>query len=342
MELSEKLFKAIGQPVRRKEDIRLLTGGGRFSDDFSLPGQAYAAVARSPHPHAKILGVDTSAARTLPGVLGIFTGRDIAEAGLAPIPHSPVPATKYDMKLTAPGGGAVPVVPHFLLPADKTRYVGEAVAMVVAETAALALDGVEAVQVDYEELLPVIDAATAAEPGRPAVWDEVANNALVDTVFGDVEATDAAFADARMLSGPISMSAGSPAFRSSRARRSPLTMPRRDATRFMPAAAARCARRATCRRCSASIPTISACCPTMSAAISAPATRSMSNSVWCSGRRACSGVRSSTRRAGRSASKATIRAETCSRASNWRSTARAGSWQCAPTISAIAVRFAYR
>src|ERR1700728_2937291 len=109
---------AIGQPLRRKEDQRLLTGKGRFSDDFSLPGQAYAAIVRSPHPHALIVGIDIGRAAAMPGVLGVFTGQDCLADGLGPIPHSPVPSTRYDMKLTGPGGSPIFIGPQMLLPAD--------------------------------------------------------------------------------------------------------------------------------------------------------------------------------------------------------------------------------
>jgi aerobic carbon-monoxide dehydrogenase large subunit len=189
-------FAAIGQPLRRKEDLRLVTGAGRFSDDFNLDGQAYAAMVRSPHPHARILRVDGNRARALPGVLGVFTGADAQADGLGPIPHDPLPKTRTDLKLTGPGGGAVFIGPHALLPADKARHVGEAVAMVVAETQAHALDAAEAVAVAYEELPFVTDAAAAAAPGAPTVWDEAPDNVLVDTSFGDRAATDRAFAAA--------------------------------------------------------------------------------------------------------------------------------------------------
>jgi aerobic carbon-monoxide dehydrogenase large subunit len=187
---------AIGQPLRRKEDLRLVTGAGRFSDDFSIDGQAYAAMVRSPHPHARILHIDTARARALPGVLGIFTGADAQADGLKPIPHDPLPKTRTDLKLTGPGGSAIFFGPHPLLPADKARHVGEAVAMVVADTIAQALDAAEAVAVTYETLAWVADAEAAATPGAPAVWDEAADNVLVDTVFGDRAATDRAFAAA--------------------------------------------------------------------------------------------------------------------------------------------------
>ncbi len=194
--LDETLLKSIGQAVRRKEDPRLLTGKGRFTDDFNLPGQCYAVMVRSPYPHARILGLDSSAALSMPGVLGVFSGKDLLADGLTTIPHSPVPSTKHDMKLTGPGGAKIFEGPHFLLPTDKARHVGEAVAMVVAESVNEALNAAEAVQVDYEILPHVTETEKAFQPGQPAVWDEAKNNTLVDTIFGDPAATDAAFAKA--------------------------------------------------------------------------------------------------------------------------------------------------
>ncbi|MCH8918856.1 MAG: xanthine dehydrogenase family protein molybdopterin-binding subunit [Proteobacteria bacterium] len=190
---AESGFRAIGQPIRRKEDHRMLTGAGRFSDDFRAEGEAYAAMVRSPYPHARILGVEGAAALALPGVLAVLSGADCLADGLKPIPHSPVPSTKFDMKLAGPGGAKVFEGPHMLLPADKARHVGEAVAMVVAETREGALDGAEAVAVDYFELPWVGHSEDAMGPGAPLVWDEAPNNVLVDTTFGDVAATDAAF-----------------------------------------------------------------------------------------------------------------------------------------------------
>ncbi len=182
--------------MRRKEDARLLTGQGRFSDDFSIEGQAYAAMVRSPHPHARITRIDTTKAKAMPGVLGVFTGADVLADGLTPIPHTPVPATRYDMKLTGPGGGKVFAGPHFLLPADKARHVGEAVAMVVAATRAQALDAAEAIEVEYEELAFVTGTEDALAPNAPELWNEAPDNVLVDTIFGDRAATDRAFASA--------------------------------------------------------------------------------------------------------------------------------------------------
>jgi len=194
IELAVMDLGAIGQPLRRKEDQRLLTGKGRFTDDFNMPGQAYAVMVRSPHPHALILRVDGTQAKQMLGVLGVFSGADCLADGLAPIPHSPVPSTRYDLKLTGPGGGTIFIGPQSLLPADRVRHVGEAVAMVVAETLPQALDAAEAVEVQYEELPRVTSSRAAILSGAPAVWDEAPDNVLVDTMFGDAAATDRAFA----------------------------------------------------------------------------------------------------------------------------------------------------
>jgi len=194
--LQDKVFKAVGRPLPRKEDLRLITGKGRFTDDFSLPGQAWAAMVRSPHPHARIVAIDESAALAMPGVLAVYTGADCARDRLGHIPHNPVPSTQYDMKLTAPGGGEVFIGDNRLLPDDRVRHVGEALAMVVAETRDQAQAGAEAVEVEYDELPWVADSDQATHADAPKLYDEIPNNVLVDTSFGDKAATDAAFARA--------------------------------------------------------------------------------------------------------------------------------------------------
>jgi carbon-monoxide dehydrogenase large subunit len=194
--LNERAFKAVGRPLPRKEDLRLITGKGRFADDFSFPGQVWAAMVRSPHPHARIVAIDSEAARAMPGVLGVYTGEDCERDGLKSIPHNPVPSTNFDVKLTGRGGTKVFIGSHMLLPADKARHVGEAVAMVVAETRDQALAASEVVDVTYDVLPWVADTAAAADPDAPRLWDELPDNILVDSSFGDVEATDAAFARA--------------------------------------------------------------------------------------------------------------------------------------------------
>src|SRR5437763_923173 len=189
----QRPYRLIGKPLPRKEDERLVTGKGRFTDDFNLDGQVYAAMVRSPHPHARIAAIDAAAAKTMPGMLGVFTGADCAADGLAPIPHDPVPKTKFDMKLTGPGGGDVFAGPHVLLPADRVRHVGEAVAMVVAATKAQALDAAEVLIVRYEELPFVMHSEEAMIAGAPQLWDEAPDYICVDTSFGDAAATDEAF-----------------------------------------------------------------------------------------------------------------------------------------------------
>ncbi|HZL40775.1 MAG TPA: xanthine dehydrogenase family protein molybdopterin-binding subunit [Pseudolabrys sp.] len=189
-------YRFIGQPRPRHEDARLIAGQGRFTDDFTFPGQAYAAMVRSPHPHARIVSIDKSHVLAMPGVLGIFTGADCAADGLGPIQHDPLPKTRDDMKLAAPGGGEVFIGPHLLLPPDKVRHVGEAVAMVVTETRAQALDAAEALPVIYDELPFVLHSEDAMQAGAATVWDEVPGNILVDTRFGDHDGTARAFAQA--------------------------------------------------------------------------------------------------------------------------------------------------
>jgi len=188
---------AIGKPVRRKEDVRLLTGKGHFTDDANAPGQVHAVMVRSPHPHARIMAVDAAAAMQMPGTLAVFSGADCAADGLGPIPHSPLPKTQHDLKLTGPGGSDVFIGPHMALPTDKARHVGEAVAMVIAETKSEALDAAEAVRIEYEPLAHNIDAQAATETAQPSVWDDLPGNVCVNSVFGDVAATDAAFAAAK-------------------------------------------------------------------------------------------------------------------------------------------------
>src|SRR6185437_9453885 len=199
MNRPESGFRYIGQPMPRHEDARLVIGRGRFTDDFNFPNQAFAAMVRSPHPHARIVSIDKSRALAMPGVLGVFTGADCAADGLGPIQHDPLPKTRDDMKLAAPGGGEVFIGPHLLLPADKARHVGEAVAMVIAASRAQALDAAEALEVVYKELPFVLHSEDAMLPGAATVWNEVPGNILVDTWFGDHAGTARAFAQAAKI-----------------------------------------------------------------------------------------------------------------------------------------------
>ncbi|MDB5730033.1 MAG: carbon monoxide dehydrogenase [Noviherbaspirillum sp.] len=190
------MSEGIGQPVRRKEDLRLLTGSGCFSDDVNLPGQAYAVMLRSPHAHARIGAIDASEALKMPGVLAVLSGADLLADGLKPIPHTPVPSSPPDILLENRDGSDIFIAPHFPLPADKARFVGEAVAMVVATSIALAKDAAERIEVDYEPLPSVTDTAAAARTDAPLVWEEAGSNVCIDADAGDVAATEAAFARA--------------------------------------------------------------------------------------------------------------------------------------------------
>jgi carbon-monoxide dehydrogenase large subunit len=188
--------RGVGQPVRRVEDARLLTGRGRFSDDVNAPGQVHAFFVRSPHAHARIRAIDARDALRAPGVLAVLTGADAAADGLGPIPHRPVPTNPHETPLGGRDGSPVFVAPHLPLPADRARFVGEAVAMVLAESAAAAADGAERVRVDWDPLPAVTEATVAAEPTAPRLREEAASNVCVDSVVGEAEATDAAFARA--------------------------------------------------------------------------------------------------------------------------------------------------
>ena len=184
---------AIGQPVRRMEDAPLLTGHGRFTDDINLSGQAYMAVVRSPHAHARLDALDTAAAAAAPGVLAVLSAADLAADGVAGIPcHVRTPGFEFKNR----DGGAMPDPPYPLLAGDRVRYVGEPVAVVIAETRAQALDGAEAVAIDYHPLPSVCEAPAALAPGAPELREEAPGNQVFDWQTGDAEAVDAAFAHA--------------------------------------------------------------------------------------------------------------------------------------------------
>ena len=186
----------IGKPRRRVEDRRLVTGRGRYADDFTPEGTAYAALVRSPHAHARIGGIDASRAAALPGVLAVLTGTDAAADGMGPIPHNPDWQGGPDVELRLPDGFGVALTPNPPLPVDTVRYCGEAVVLVVAETAALAADAAELVAVDYEPLPAVTDARAAMGEGAPQLWPDCPKNLALTCEVGDREAMDAAFAGA--------------------------------------------------------------------------------------------------------------------------------------------------
>ncbi|HEV8439789.1 MAG TPA: xanthine dehydrogenase family protein molybdopterin-binding subunit [Methylomirabilota bacterium] len=176
---------AVGQSVRRVEDSRLLQGLGRYSDDVSLPRQAHAVIVRSPHAHARIRDIDAGEARRLPGVLAVLTGRDVAADGLGNLPT--------DGARKRPDGSPAFTTPRPLLARERTRHVGDPVALVVAETPEQAVDAAATVAVEYEQLPAVASTAETRRPGAAAVWDEVPDNIAFFWETGQREAVVRAF-----------------------------------------------------------------------------------------------------------------------------------------------------
>ena len=186
----------VGQSVLRKEDNRHLTGRAQFQDDVNLDGQAHAAIFRSPHAHAKIGAVETTKAEASPGVLAVYTGADVAAAGLTPLPCLVLPRTGA---LKRRDGTDAFCPPHPIISEMRVRHVGDPVAMVVAETQAEALAAAEQIDVAYTPLPAVTETAEAAGPDAPQLWDEAPNNTCFHWEKGDRAATEAAFAAAERI-----------------------------------------------------------------------------------------------------------------------------------------------
>ncbi|MBU0723991.1 MAG: xanthine dehydrogenase family protein molybdopterin-binding subunit [Alphaproteobacteria bacterium] len=185
---SQNQNTGIGRPVPRKEDARLLQGQGRYSDDISLPGQAYAVMVRSAHAHGVIRGIDIEAAKAMPGVLGVYTGADLAEAGFGGL--------NFQLKIPGRDGSPTKTTPRFALATDHVRFLGDPVAFVVAESAIQARDAAEAVELDVDSLPAVVDLKSALAPDAPEIYAEVPGNLALDFHSGDTAAVDAAFAKA--------------------------------------------------------------------------------------------------------------------------------------------------
>src|SRR5512139_3233127 len=178
----------IGASVKRKEDYRFLTGAGNYTDDVVFPHQTYAVFVRSPHAHAKINSIKTDAAKKAPGVVGVFTGADTAAVGGLPcgwLIHS-----------TATDGQPMKEPKHPILAQEKVRYVGDQVAIVIAETYSQAKDAAELVEVDYEVLPAAVEVRDAVKAGAPAVHAEALDNKCYVWGHGDKAAVDKAFAGA--------------------------------------------------------------------------------------------------------------------------------------------------
>ena len=186
----------IGAPLPRIEDLRLVTGKGNYASDNFPEDLCHAVILRSPHAHARIRAIDTSKATAVPGVLAVLTGKDAAADAIGAIPHSPDWQGPPDAELRLPEGFDVYLTDNTPLPTEIVRYVGEGIAMIVAETAAGAADAAELVEVDYELLPAVTDSILSMKMSAPQIWPDCPSNIALTCEVGDAEATDAAFAHA--------------------------------------------------------------------------------------------------------------------------------------------------
>ncbi|MCH7833044.1 MAG: xanthine dehydrogenase family protein molybdopterin-binding subunit, partial [Proteobacteria bacterium] len=179
----------IGQPVRRSEDERFLTGRGRYIDDINLEGQARAVVLRSVYAHADIKNIDASEALAMEGVLLVVTGQDWIAEGFGTMPTKTAVRKNRD-------GSELSEPPRHCLAIDRVRYVGEPVALVVAETDQIARDALDLIDVDYESLNAVTNAVKALAQDAPQLWDGIPGNLCIDFELGDREGVEKAFEEA--------------------------------------------------------------------------------------------------------------------------------------------------
>ncbi len=175
----------IGAAVRRREDFRFLTGRGRYTDDINQPGQVYAWFLRSPLPHARIAAIDVAAAGAMPGVVAIFTGADLAADGVGTLPCG-----------FAPDGGPIKEPPYPALARDRVRFVGDRIAVIIADSVAAARDAAERVDVIFEELPLVTSTLAARADGAPQLHDDAPGNLSFAWTIGDEAAVEKAFATA--------------------------------------------------------------------------------------------------------------------------------------------------
>jgi carbon-monoxide dehydrogenase large subunit len=179
----------IGASVRRKEDLRFVTGKGQYTDDVTRPGETRAIFVRSPHARAKIKSIDTKAAEKMPGVVAVLTGAQLATDKIGNL--------ICGWMIHSKDGSPMKMAAHPALAAGTVNHVGDAVAVVIAETYAEGRDAAEAVKVDYEELPAVVDPRKAQDKGAPQIHADIANNRIYDWHLGDAKAVDAAFKNAR-------------------------------------------------------------------------------------------------------------------------------------------------
>lgn len=190
----------IGKPIRRREDARLLKGLGCYSDDVRLDGQAHMYVVRSPHAHAEIQSIDTADANAMPGVIAILSAADLEPFDVKPIPPDFMFLGSIEQQRLMPDvvlvwkdGSEIPLSPYMPFARDRARYVGDIVAVVIADTVAQAKDAAEHVQVTYNLLTAVVDTAAAARDDAPLLWAGTTSNRTMDAEVGDFERTEAAF-----------------------------------------------------------------------------------------------------------------------------------------------------
>ena len=177
----------IGQSVKRVEDKRFTTGKGKYTDDIKLVGMTHAHIVRSPYAHARILSIDIDTALAHPGVVAIFTGKDIAAAGINGVPAG--------WQVNFKDGTTMKEPPHPLLVADRVKHVGDGVAVVIAEDAATAQDAADLIEIEYEVLPAVTNPAEAIKPGAPLVHEDAPSNKCFDWELGNPKAeVDAAIA----------------------------------------------------------------------------------------------------------------------------------------------------
>lgn len=181
----------IGASVKRREDLRFLTGKGNYTDDINRPGQLYAYLLRSPMAHAEIVSIDTTAAKAMAGVRAVFTGADMAADGVGGLPCG--------WQIHSKDGSPMVEPPHPALAVGRVRHVGDTVAVVIADTLAQAKDAAEALEVEYKALSAVATTTEATVDGAPLVWEDAKNNICYDWHIGDKAAVDAAFASAAQV-----------------------------------------------------------------------------------------------------------------------------------------------
>ena len=188
----------VGARALRREDAALVTGTGQFVADTILPGEAHAVLVRSVHPHARIVAIDVNAARALPGVLAVLTGAEADEDGLGGLPWEVRPPLPKGADETAlpPMGSPEVAMPQPVIARDIVRYVGEIVAMVVADTKDHARDAAEQIEIDYAPLPAVVATSASPQPDAASVWTQFPDNVCFSFKKGDRAAVDAAFAKA--------------------------------------------------------------------------------------------------------------------------------------------------